>query len=541
MTDTVVYGSRGARGSGTSGAGSGNPFLVGSIDTTTPFSGTRLLDDGAQLATAIENRDWVSGALAGVSGVLDAVSFALNPILDHLDPLKTWLNDLTGDAGAVTGGAETWARVSAGLQQSGAELLRSLRTTLGEATSQALDAYQRLASDIAAHLGMASDLAQAISVGLKVAASIVQVVHDLVRDAIGDVVGTAISCLIPLPTTIADLVAKVAKWVARITSKLKALVHSFSRLDGLFRQADGLLARLRSVFEKIARPVQALDKLTNDLGESIAKTAREVSDIASAWVKPRFRTRPGLPTAKQELESLLAAPDTVAEFARRGMQPWSMDDLLARQVSIHDLGANELEMMAHLRERVGLISGDTVISKFHLTQGDLPSYNQIRGFTARTQDLQGLDSGQAFAALRGDYAKPFEPGELPTAWNHHDPSQPLFETRVAADRAMTDRTSIAYSSDMVTETGGRVPAGTGVGETAFDANRHDPTGPYTGHGFTAGTEGTVVPENYSAPDRTPGVQYQETYNHDTGRRTSIVVHQPFSRDPSRAIRIPTLW
>nr|WP_300142656.1 hypothetical protein [Propionicimonas sp.] len=276
---TAVYGTRGSVG----GPGSGGSLVVGPIDTATPFSGTRLLEDGAQLIGAIENRDWVSGALAGVSGVADAVSFALNPIaglasmavgwiLDHLDPLKSWLNELTGDAGAVAGGAATWTNIAAALTTAGSDLQRSLTATLGAAQSQAVDAYKRLMSDVAAHLGMTNSLAAAISTGLNVAATIVQVVHDLVRDAIADVVGLAVSCIIPLPNVIADVIAKVAKWATRIGSKIDDLIRSFDRLQTLFRHTDNLLARLKGIFERVSRPMQRLSQWQDDFGRWLGRT-----------------------------------------------------------------------------------------------------------------------------------------------------------------------------------------------------------------------------------------------------------------------------
>jgi RHS repeat-associated protein len=262
MTQTPVYGTRGGIVPTGAGAASGNPFLVGGSDTATPFSGTRLLDDGVQLSTAIANGDWLGGSLAGASTVMDAVSFAVNPlgglvamgvgwVLDHIEPLKSWLNDLTGDAGAVHGGAETWRRIASGLARAGADLTRSLDSALGEAKSLAVDAYRRLASDIAAHVDLGGQLAGAIGTGLQLAASIVQVVHDLVRDAISDVVGSAVSCLIPLPTTIADLIAKVAKWVTRLSTKLKELVKSFLHLDELFTKARGVMDDVAAAFRRI--------------------------------------------------------------------------------------------------------------------------------------------------------------------------------------------------------------------------------------------------------------------------------------------------
>ena len=306
MSQAAVYGLRGAtgQGSGTSGT---NPFVVGRIETTTPFSGTRLLEDGAQLSTAIRDRDWLSASLAGAAGIADAVSFALNPIagivamgvgwiLDHIEPLKSWLNDLTGDAGAVAGGAATWANIATSLTTAATDLTRSLNTTLAQVTSQAVDAYTRLMSDVAAHLDMAQQLATAINTGLTIAASIVQLVHDLVRDAIADVIGLAVSCIIPLPNVIADVVAKVAKWVTRIGTKIRGLVTSFDNLNHLFHRADNLLATLRSVFNKIALPFNKLDDLTHHLGaglgDDIKKLLGGLDDLPDSKTANLIATNP---------------------------------------------------------------------------------------------------------------------------------------------------------------------------------------------------------------------------------------------------------
>ena len=59
---------------------------------------------------------------------MDAVATAIDPlgtliawgvgwVLDHIDPLKSWLNDLTGDAGRVIGFAQTWANAAGALQE----------------------------------------------------------------------------------------------------------------------------------------------------------------------------------------------------------------------------------------------------------------------------------------------------------------------------------------------------------------------------------------------------------------------------------------
>ncbi len=241
-----------------------NPFVVGATSVTTPFSGAGLLEDGASLKAAIDGGDWLSGGLSAVSAVADTASAVMNPIaalvswgvgwlLDHLEPLKGWLNKLTGDAGAVAGAGATWANIAGGLQTAAGDLLRSLTSTLAQAQSEAVAAYKVLMADVGDHISMASELSNAISNGLSIASGIVQVVHDLVRDAISDVVGYAVSCIVPLPNVIASVISKVWSWVNRLIDKIGALVRSFDSLKGLFRQVDDLMARLKSVLDRIRR------------------------------------------------------------------------------------------------------------------------------------------------------------------------------------------------------------------------------------------------------------------------------------------------
>lgn len=241
-----------------------NPFVVDAMDATTPFSGTGLLDDGIQLRAAIAGGDWVAGGLSAMATVGDTVAAVINPIgalvswgvgwlLDHIEPLKSWLNQLTGDAGAVSGAGATWANIAAGVQSAADDLLRSLTSTLARARSDAVAAYKVLIADVGDHFGMAAQLSNAISTGLGIAAGIVQVVHDLVRDAISDVVGYAVSCIIPLPNVIASVISKVSSWVSRLIDKVGALVRSFDGLKGLFNRVDDVLARLKLALDRIRR------------------------------------------------------------------------------------------------------------------------------------------------------------------------------------------------------------------------------------------------------------------------------------------------
>jgi hypothetical protein len=242
-----------------------NPLVAAPIDTATPFSGAGLLDSGSQLVSAIESGNWAEGTLAGVGVALDTAATVIDPLgsligaglgwlIDHLEPLKGWFNDFTGDAGEVAAFGQTWANIQSQLQTSGEELARIVGD-VDELAGEAMDAYRRFQSESAQHLSAAASWAGAMSTGLQIASTIVQVVHDLVRDVLSQLVGSIISWAAEaiftlglatpvivgqVTTRVASLSAKVGRTVIDAVTSCKALAKLLDELTALFRQAGSL-------------------------------------------------------------------------------------------------------------------------------------------------------------------------------------------------------------------------------------------------------------------------------------------------------------
>lgn len=163
---------------------SGNPLVAGRQETTSGVSGLRLIEDVSQIAGALESQSWVDDALTGLSTVADAVALATDPLgealsagigwaLGHLQPLKKWLEELTGDAGAVAGGAQTWTNIQEHLGTCSQDLTTSLTVRLGDQFSATLTAYKTFQAGTAARLSVVAALAGAVSTGLGVASVVV--------------------------------------------------------------------------------------------------------------------------------------------------------------------------------------------------------------------------------------------------------------------------------------------------------------------------------------------------------------------------------
>lgn len=236
-----------------------NTLVAGPVNTATPFSGAGLLDSGSQLVAAIESGNWVEGGLAAFGAAADTVAAVIDPLgsllaaglgwlIDHFEPIKGWFNDLTGDAGAVIGFSQTWANVQTQLEAS-AGFLDRVVTDLDDMAGEAIDAYRRFQADAAAHIRASGQWAGAMSTGLQIASTIVQVVHDLVRDILSQLVGSAISWAtqavvtvgIATPWIVAQVSSRVASWTAKISSKLTGLLRSCGKLGDLLNELRALM------------------------------------------------------------------------------------------------------------------------------------------------------------------------------------------------------------------------------------------------------------------------------------------------------------
>lgn len=240
-----------------------NALVVGPVDTSSALSGTMLLESLAGLTEALESGSWLDIALSGLSTALDTVAAAMDPLgqllaaglgwlMEHLQPLKGWLNDLTGDPGAVTGFAGTWQNIAAQTAAAADGYARLVAADLEGMAGEGIEAYGRYADDLAAHLRGMSGSASAVASSLRVAATVVQVVHDVVRDALAEIVGAAISWAAQIvftvglgtPWVVSQVATRVSSLATRVGGKVTALISSTRSLRNLIDALKGALSNL---------------------------------------------------------------------------------------------------------------------------------------------------------------------------------------------------------------------------------------------------------------------------------------------------------
>ncbi|MDR1431656.1 MAG: hypothetical protein LBI99_06010 [Propionibacteriaceae bacterium] len=247
---------------------SGNPFVHGSVDTSTPLSGTLLLEDGQLLADALVSGDWIAGGMATFSTALDTFAMATDPIgtlfamgfgwlLEHIQPLKGWLNELTGDPGQVAEFSQTWTAISDWLTGLADDLAQLVQTDLADMTGDTIDAYTAWQQDLAALIVATGTWSNAMSVAMGLATTLVQIVHDIVRDAIAQVAGAICSYILELiftaglatPLVIEQAATRGASIAGRVTKSITRLIDSTTALA---KHSDELANLLTTASRKLA-------------------------------------------------------------------------------------------------------------------------------------------------------------------------------------------------------------------------------------------------------------------------------------------------
>lgn len=357
-------------------------LVAGAVDTATPLSGTGLLESGSQLVAAIESGNWVEGTLAGVGVALDTAATVIDPLgsligaglgwlIDHLEPLKGWFNDFTGDAGEVAGFAQTWTNIQTQLQTAGGDLARMIGD-VDDLAGEAMDAYRRFQTDTAQHLTAAASWAGAMSTGLQIASTIVQVVHDLVRDVLSQLVGSIIAWAaeavftlgLATPVIVGQVATKVASWSAKVGRTVIDALSSCRALTGLLDELTALMRQAGSLFDGVLR---GGSRSTPPLPASVTRAA------------------PGQPLSSAELDDMIGSGyhstlfgDEVVQFydhgsanlGRSGSDVWAMPTEDAARIHSPADAARETGM-APMAMNAYVNGGDVYSLHFPVDPSDL--------------------------------------------------------------------------------------------------------------------------------------------------------------------------
>ena len=252
---------------------SGNPgsaLVAERQDARSGFEGLGIIEDGHALVEAIQGGSWTGTALGVAFTGLDVASAVSDPIgtlismglgwaLEWVWPFNELFNALAGDAAQVEANAQTWENVAMALGAAGAQLEEDTTTCLSDMAGDTVEAIRTSADGVAEHVRAASQWAQAMADGLRMASGIVQVVHDVVRQAITDLIGTICSVAIEEACTLGLATALV---VEQITTRVAALsTHVFEAIGHLktaFSSFHGLLSELGRLWNTLTGAISSM-------------------------------------------------------------------------------------------------------------------------------------------------------------------------------------------------------------------------------------------------------------------------------------------
>jgi hypothetical protein len=242
-----------------------NPLVAGPVDVSSSLGGTLLLESVWDLSQALDSGSWLEVGLAGLSTAMDTVAAVSDPLgqligaglgwlMEHMEPLRGWLNDLTGDAGAVAGFALTWDNIAKQMTGAGDELERLVRADLEGMTGAGVGAYALYAKDLTAHIRGLAGSSSSVASGLRTCSTIVKVVHDLVRDVLAELVGAAISWAAEIvltvglgtPWVVEQVTTRVSALATRVGTKVTEVISSAKKLKQL-------IEALKEAIESLAR------------------------------------------------------------------------------------------------------------------------------------------------------------------------------------------------------------------------------------------------------------------------------------------------
>lgn len=253
--------------------GSGNPgstLVAERQDARSGFEGLGIIEDGHALVEAIQGGSWMGTVLGVAFTGLDVASAVSDPIgtlismglgwaLEWVWPFNELFNALAGDAAQVEANAQTWENVAMALGAAGAQLEEDTATCLSDMAGDGVEAIRTSADGVAEHVRAASQWAQAMADGLRMASGIVQLVHDVVRQAISDLIGTICSVAIEEACTLGLATALV---IEQITTRVAALsTHVFEAIGHLktaFSSFHGLLSELGRLWNTLTGAISSM-------------------------------------------------------------------------------------------------------------------------------------------------------------------------------------------------------------------------------------------------------------------------------------------
>lgn len=263
-----------------------NPLVAARVDSTQWYSGVGLAESIADIVVGVESGSWIDTTIGGVSGSLEALGLVVDPLgslvswgvawlLEHVKPLSDALDWLAGDPDQISAYALTWRNVANNSVEAAAELRAAVLQQVADWTGAAADAYRTHAGGQIIALDAIGRAAGGISSLVEGAGLLVALVRELVRDLIADFV-SVLAVRLPMwlaeegltlglatPLVVSQVGALVAKWAAKISKLVLALINSLRKLRPLLSRLGELVDELQALLRRSSQPDPTQPNTTN--------------------------------------------------------------------------------------------------------------------------------------------------------------------------------------------------------------------------------------------------------------------------------------
>jgi uncharacterized protein YukE len=275
----------------------GNPLVATAGSSVDPWAGVWIAQDIETLCRGVKDGSWIEGTLGAVSAGLDALALISDPIgallqygvawiIEHVKPLHEALDWLAGNPDQIAAHARTWHNVAGALHDRADDLDRAVRWDMTEWTGAAADAYRSWTGQQKAGVDALAKAAETLAAITEAAGFLVAGVRMLVRDGIATLVSRLIvyaaeelgSFGLATPLVVEQVSTLCASWAAKISTWLRDLVSSLSRLRGLAGKVAELIEKIKGILGKLGRGGKGgKDPIRKPAGPSRAELLEELA------------------------------------------------------------------------------------------------------------------------------------------------------------------------------------------------------------------------------------------------------------------------
>ncbi|MBZ4487195.1 hypothetical protein LQ938_00050 [Microbacterium sp. cx-55] len=255
-----------------------------------PYSGSRLLDDGRTLSSAVREGNWLDGGIAFLDTLGNAGAALSDPIgtiascglgwvMNHIKPLSTWLEQLAGSESNVASVARQWTSAGATMRETGSVLTSRLRDLEG-LSGDTVTTYIRFAQDTSRHLAASGEWAESAATGLLSASTLVTRMQGIVKQAISQVISVAIEAMAVVAASMGlGMGYAIARVVTKVNQLVNKVVRPLTQVLKSVKALTGLVGQLRSLFGNTGA---MMSTLLGGSAQAASITAGTVTDASGA-------------------------------------------------------------------------------------------------------------------------------------------------------------------------------------------------------------------------------------------------------------------